>query len=76
MEGKMVRVPGEICWYVKKKKNDNLCRKTQLNRQKSAEVIVPKKKKKKKKKKWEGPNITARTGSDKFDERATKAENL
>ena len=69
MEGKMVRVPGEICWYVKK--NDNLCRKTQLNRQKSAE-----KKKKKKKKKWEGPNITARTGSDKFDERATKAENL
>ena len=40
----MVRVPGEICWYVKKK-NDNLCRKTQLNRQKSAEVIVPKKKK-------------------------------
>lgn len=54
----------------KKKKNDNLCRKTQLNRQKSAEVIVPKKKK------WEGPNITARTGSDKFDERATKAENL
>jgi len=42
----MVRVPGEICWYVKKKK------------------------------KWEGPNITARTGSDKFDERATKAENL
>jgi len=58
-----------------KKKNDNLCRKTQLNRQKSAEVIVPKKKKKKKKK-WEGPNITARTGSDKFDERATKAENL
>jgi len=46
----MVRVPGEICWYVKKKKNDNLCRKTQLNRQKSAEVIVPKKKKKKKKK--------------------------
>lgn len=41
----------------------------QLNKQKSAEVIVPKKK-------WEGPNIIVRTGSDKFDERATKAENL
>lgn len=39
-------LPREICLYVEKKKISNLCCKAQLNKQKSAEVIVAEKKKK------------------------------